>query len=270
MAVISLLQVAHFLGSNMGSGMSQKVGLKWPPPPPISVRNLANLAGRPLQPTGLVLVCNVGAGYLVEYPPDSQSVPANANFVELSWRDAGVGSIREAKVWHATLKNVGTGRDLYDGDVEANKLVPPGVFFVASTSSPALEFDTSYSWNVVPFNDFGQGPGSPVFTFRTQSTPPPPPPTISVSSQGVGPSSVFTVTGSGFSPNTLVTIRVVNKSLDTETFSQTSDAHGNLTFRQSIPCTSKGPLYFSATDGRSNKADATGELWSNTVTTTCP
>jgi hypothetical protein len=40
-ADISLAQIDHFLGSNKVSGMAQKVGLKWPPPPTISVRNLA-------------------------------------------------------------------------------------------------------------------------------------------------------------------------------------------------------------------------------------
>jgi hypothetical protein len=44
MAYVGLLQFARFLGSNTVRGMVQKVGLKWPPPPPISVRNLIQLA----------------------------------------------------------------------------------------------------------------------------------------------------------------------------------------------------------------------------------
>ena len=35
-----------FFGSNNVSRIAQKVGLVWPPPPPVSVRNLVDLAGR--------------------------------------------------------------------------------------------------------------------------------------------------------------------------------------------------------------------------------
>ena len=41
----SFIRLAHALGSNRVSGMAEKVGLHWPPPPPISVRNLVKLAG---------------------------------------------------------------------------------------------------------------------------------------------------------------------------------------------------------------------------------
>src|SRR5262249_14257946 len=37
---ISLRQIAQLLGSNTVSGMAKAVGLKWPPPPPISVRDM--------------------------------------------------------------------------------------------------------------------------------------------------------------------------------------------------------------------------------------
>src|ERR1700687_3922176 len=44
MSNISLRQIAQSLGSDNVSGMAQKVGLKWPPPPSVSVRNLVALA----------------------------------------------------------------------------------------------------------------------------------------------------------------------------------------------------------------------------------
>lgn len=45
MSYIRLTVVAHALASNTVSGMAQRVGLHWPPPPSISVRNLVRLAG---------------------------------------------------------------------------------------------------------------------------------------------------------------------------------------------------------------------------------
>ena len=45
MSYIRLTVVAHALASNTVSGMAQRVGLHWPPPPCISVRNLVRLAG---------------------------------------------------------------------------------------------------------------------------------------------------------------------------------------------------------------------------------
>ena len=44
MSDTSLRQIAQSLGSDNVGGMAQKVGLKWPPPPPVSVRSLAALA----------------------------------------------------------------------------------------------------------------------------------------------------------------------------------------------------------------------------------
>lgn len=44
MSIVNLRHVAQSLGSDKVSGMAHKVGLKWPPPPSVSVRNLAALA----------------------------------------------------------------------------------------------------------------------------------------------------------------------------------------------------------------------------------
>ena len=48
MSNISLRQLASFLHSNTVIGMARRVGLT-PPPPPISVRHLVNLANPPLK-----------------------------------------------------------------------------------------------------------------------------------------------------------------------------------------------------------------------------
>ena len=125
------------------------------------------------------------------------------------------------------------------------------------------------------FGSFGhsicrQGWSNPVFIGVGTEQPPVQHPTISVSNQGTGTSSVFTVTGSQFLPNHTVTIRVVDDALHTLLYHQSSTANGQLNLRQSISCNSGLALHFSATDGRSDSQDLTGNLWSNTFTISCP
>lgn len=109
-----------------------------------------------------------------------------------------------------------------------------------------------------------------------QAAPPPPPPPppslvkpqISVKANGDG---TFTVTGSGFVPGATVNIRVADEFLDPNVFFNTSaDASGKVTgFNTPDICEKSGSLFFSANDGRTDKTDLTGTLWSNTVETTC-
>ncbi len=258
---ISLLEFARFLGSDRTSGMAQKVGLKWPPPPSISVRNLVQLAGLPSPPTGLSL--NYGGG---DHPPDSQGVPVTQ--FACNWRDPGVLSPRAAKNFRFSLYT-------QSGVVVESYLTWAGTF----VSPPLiLQYGSSYSWDVVPQSQYTDGPGpiwgpsSPRYTFRTEPKPAPPPtkPSISVSSTGVGAGAVFTITGSGFVPNSTVTIRVVDESLNQRSFSQSAAANGDLNARISLPCTSGGTLHFSATDGRPDPTDLTGVLWSNRFDSPCP
>lgn len=99
---------------------------------------------------------------------------------------------------------------------------------------------------------------------------PPPRLIISVSTEGSGASSVFVVTGSGFLPNHVVHVRVVDDALATVFFQQSSDGSGQFKLRQSIQCITGLALHFSANDERPDPHDLTGTLWSNTVTTSCP
>lgn len=102
-------------------------------------------------------------------------------------------------------------------------------------------------------------------------SPSPPPPTakpvISVASDGKG---AFTVTGTGFLGSATVRIRVVDDALAEKDFYQSSVPDGSLQFPTGKICVFPGQLHFSATDGRPDKDDLTGVLWSNTVTSTCP
>lgn len=119
------------------------------------------------------------------------------------------------------------------------------------------------------------------------TTPPPPPPlpspppqapatqrpTISVSSSGAGESTVFGVTGSGFLPNSQVSIRVVrlgNGQVFEQYWITTSLSNGTVNYSISLPCVSGLVFHFSANDGRVDSADHTSTLWSNTATKSCP
>jgi hypothetical protein len=93
---------------------------------------------------------------------------------------------------------------------------------------------------------------------------------ISVSSSGSGQAALFVVSGSGFSPNHDVRIRVVDDVLNERDFNQSTDSGGRLNARVGIPCNSGLAMHFSATDGRSDPTDLTGLLWSNTFNMPCP
>ncbi len=103
-----------------------------------------------------------------------------------------------------------------------------------------------------------------------QHQPPPPPllvkPSIVVKANGDGS---FVVSGSNFLSNTIVHIRVVDAAGATIWFDQTSTQEGKIEYPTGRICQFPGQLFFSANDGRSDREDLTGTLWSNTVTTTC-
>ena len=93
-------------------------------------------------------------------------------------------------------------------------------------------------------------------------------PFIAVHGNGDGS---FIVSGSNFLPNTTVHIRVVDTAFTTRWFDHTSNREGKIEdYPTGRICQLPGQLFFSANDGRSDREDLTGTLWSNTVTTTCP
>lgn len=80
----------------------------------------------------------------------------------------------------------------------------------------------------------------------------------------------FVISGQGFLPNKLITIKVVDDALHTLYYQDTSNAEGRLNKELNFGCNSGHALHFSATDSRSNTTDFTGVLWSNIFTTSCP
>jgi hypothetical protein len=109
---ISLGPFAIALGSNSVSGMAQKVGLKWPPPPLISVRNLIGIAGQPLKPTHLV--------------PQGGTIPLKT-ILEL--QDPGVGRLKQATSWHWQIT-------LWDPDPRREKLIGQGTVQTPTVDLP--------------------------------------------------------------------------------------------------------------------------------------
>jgi hypothetical protein len=260
--VLSLRHFGRLVGATKVSEMALKLGLD--PVRPLTVRNFILTFGLPLEPTNLRIRWSEGS-VPVDHPPNSTNVPGGPDILdaELAWDDRGNGSQRAATAWTLHL----SPSRFNDSDLNA-----PRAMFDS-------DFDTSYSWRVTPANEFGHGPPSSTFTFHTARKPAPPPPTppprppppiISITSSGSGEGSMFVVSGTGFSPNRDVRIRVVDDVLSERDFHQSSDGLGKLNARLGIPCVSGLGLHFSATDGRPDPSDLTGVLWSNTVNTSCP
>jgi hypothetical protein len=130
-------------------------------------------------------------------------------------------------------------------------------------------------------NCYGWLPTLTVVTGPNTPTPPqpspPPPQTTSPQLPGLPHIDVtrennggFTVDGDHFTARQTVNIRIVDNALQQLWKHET--ARDNGTFRLVLPnlCQLPGTLSFSANDGRPNKEDLTGTLWSNTVTISCP
>lgn len=119
-----------------------------------------------------------------------------------------------------------------------------------------------------------QKPASPQKPIKTNHGATASGPHISVTREA---GNVFRVFGNMFAHNARVAIRVVDARTLTGPIVTTiggrpitSDVHGFFEVRLYALCAqAQGPLSFSANDGRENKADKTGTLWSNTVQQPC-
>jgi hypothetical protein len=161
---LSVRRFGQLLGAMTAGGMAEKLGI---PTRPLSVRDMISRFGLPLQ-QDLHLVWLDRLTRTVVRPPDAIDVPVgNEGGVSLKWSDPGKDSQRKATAWTISFR---TG----NGPAKISRIDFP------STGFP-LAFDTAYTWSVVPDNEFGVGPSSPSFTFKTASPPPNPnPPPIPV------------------------------------------------------------------------------------------
>jgi hypothetical protein len=189
MTGISLIQYARLLGSNTVIGMAEKVGLT-PPPPPISVRNLIDLAGRIIKPFA---------------PVDLQ--PQNgaqgiSNNPYLFWQDPGEGTPAAAVNFYFIVaqNNVEVGSPPLTGWAKTNApLTPPGEKwgFPLPPGEVAL--------TVLGSNRAGDGPSSSS-TFAVGGPPPPPPPQPTITAS-IGSDDKVTVNGQGFNKNQTVNLQ---------------------------------------------------------------
>ena len=187
---ISLIQYARLLGSNTVIGMAQKVGLT-PPPPPISVHNLIDLAGRIILPFAPVdLQPQNGA----------QGIPNNP---DLFFRDPGGGTPGATGQFEylVTQNNVVVGSPPLTGpSVTPSPLSPPGVKWPVPLPSGKV---TLQVWGR---NRAGDGPAS-TSTFTVASSPPPPPPPQPTITASIGSDNRVTANGRGFNKSQIVNLQ---------------------------------------------------------------
>ena len=161
MTEIKLVPFARLLGTNSVLGMAQKVGLA-PPPPPISVRNVVDLASRiilPLAPVGL-------------QPQNGASGISNSP--DLFFRDPGAGTPAEAGQFDFIV----TQNDVI---VDPNHMLTGAAATAAPVTSPGLKWffplpPGQVTLSVSGRNRAGNGPSSSS-TFTVSSPPPRPPQT---------------------------------------------------------------------------------------------
>jgi hypothetical protein len=151
---------------------------------------------------------------------------------------------------------------------------PDGTFF------ETLDLGCGYLFTVRAI-DVASGRSAEGGTVSSECPPPPPPPPIpppptppvitDVSRVG----SVFTVKGTGFLPNHIVHVRIVEpQTFRGNSFDTRSDTAGGINFVIHILadlCLPSGQLSFSANDDRQVpvSVDRTGVLWSNSKKVTC-
>src|SRR3954447_12417391 len=97
------------------------------------------------------------------------------------------------------------------------------------------------------------------------TAPPPPPRSISVSKEGTGSSTAFIVNGVGFTPGSLIVIRITDAQLQQIQFPETAGGDGKFVSRHGVPCFSGGQLTFTAFED----TDPSG-TFANIIVTTCP
>jgi ricin-type beta-trefoil lectin protein len=88
---------------------------------------------------------------------------------------------------------------------------------------------------------------------------------ISVSNQGAGSTTVFTVTGTGFTPSKLVVIKITASNLAQVQFPETAGADGKFVSRHSVSCASGISLTVTAFEDANPQG-----TFANAVVTTCP
>jgi hypothetical protein len=130
---------------------------------------------------------------------------------------------------------------------------------VTSTSLTGLRSNFEYAINAVAFNADGESPKSNEVRATTPAR------TISVTKEGTGSSTVLTVKGSGFTPSSLVVIKITDAQLQQVQFPETAGTDGKFVSKHSVSCVSSAQLTITAFED----ADPLG-TFANAIVTTCP
>ena len=128
-----------------------------------------------------------------------------------------------------------------------------------STTLEGLRSNYVYTISASAFNSGGRSQKSNEVQATTPAR------TISVAREGTGTSAVFIVTGSGFSPNSLVVIRATDAQLHQIQFQGNVGGDGKFVSKRDIPCASGTKITFTAFED----ADPLG-TFANAIVTTCP
>jgi fibronectin type III domain protein len=116
-----------------------------------------------------------------------------------------------------------------------------------------------YTITVLAFNSAGNSPDSNGVQATTPSR------IISVSKEGVGSSSVFVISGTGFTPNSLVIIRLTARDFTQVQFEETAGGDGRFVSPHSFPCVSGTQWTITAFEAN----DFLG-TFANVIVTNCP
>jgi len=128
-----------------------------------------------------------------------------------------------------------------------------------STSLTGLRSNNQYTISAVALNSDGESPKSNEVHAETPAR------TISVSKEVSGANLVFTVTGSGFTPNSLVVIKITAQNWQPVQFQSTAGADGTFVQKQPVICLSSFMLTFTSYED----ADPTG-TFANAIIMACP
>jgi hypothetical protein len=130
---------------------------------------------------------------------------------------------------------------------------------VESATLTGLQSNREYTISVAAVNQTGESRGSNQVQATTPAR------RISVTSQGTGASTVFTVNGSGFTADSRVVIKITGAQLQQLQFAETAGADGKFASRHAVACTSGIQLTFTAFED----ADPDG-TFANAIVTNCP
>jgi fibronectin type III domain protein/VCBS repeat protein len=128
-----------------------------------------------------------------------------------------------------------------------------------SATLEGLRSGYEYTITVLAFNAAGKSPDSNAVQATTPAR------TISVSKDGTGSSTVFVVTGAGFTPNSLVIIQITDPAFHQVQFPETAGGDGKFVSPHSFPCVSGSEWTVTAFE-----ADDSVGTFANAIVTTCP